>query len=127
MSREQRDSQNNAKLLRELAGFSDDQRAARFVCVMALAVAEFTGGEGPRIVATSRGTFEGRIGREPSVPRGTFGFGYDPLLLVGPDFERTGAELLPAEKNARSHRGLAARQMGVQICALGLASSEMSS
>ncbi|GJM18862.1 MAG: hypothetical protein DHS20C14_10750 [Phycisphaeraceae bacterium] len=68
-----------------------------------------------RVLATARGTFEGRIGIPPAVPRGNHGFGYDPVFLAGPDFARTGAELDPAEKNARSHRGAAARAMLEQI------------
>lgn len=65
----------------------------------------------PRVLATTTGSFEGRIGEPGEVPRGAGGFGYDPLFLVGPGFERTGAELDKAEKNRRSHRGAAVRAM----------------
>jgi XTP/dITP diphosphohydrolase len=58
------------------------------------------------ILATTGGTFEGRIGL---APKGSNGFGYDPLLVI--DDGRTSAELSEAEKNARSHRGEAARAM----------------
>jgi len=76
----------------------DAQRRARFVCVLSIA------GPDGAIVAESRGTFDGVIGR---APRGTNGFGYDPLLVL--EDGRTSAELSPAEKNARSHRGNALR------------------
>jgi XTP/dITP diphosphohydrolase len=105
MSREERDRLNNERVLRELEGVPEEQRTARFVCVMALA------GPDGNIVATSRGTFEGRIGRRGEVPRGAHGFGYDPLFLVAPSYERTSAELAPAEKNRLSHRAAAARAM----------------
>ena len=59
------------------------------------------------ILAETRGTFEGVIVR---APKGTNGFGYDPLLLI-PQLGVTSAELSPDEKNARSHRGAAARKM----------------
>ena len=64
-----------------------------------------------RIVAMTKGTFEGRVGMVGNVPRGTNGFGYDPLFLVGPDFTHTSAEISPARKNGLSHRGTASRQM----------------
>jgi len=104
-TRQERDAANNRKLLDELKNVPDAQRTARFVCAMCLA--------DPRgnMLAASRGTFEGVIAREP---RGSNGFGYDPLLYL-PDEERTSAELSPAEKNARSHRGAAARQMATRI------------
>lgn len=105
MTREDRDRANNHRLMRELAGVPKERRGARFVCVMALARPDGA------VVHESRGTFEGRIGVEGEVPRGSGGFGYDPLLLVGPDFVRTSAELTAVEKNARSHRGAALREM----------------
>lgn len=64
-----------------------------------------------RILATARGTFEGRIGIPPRVPAGSNGFGYDPIFLVAPDFARTSAELSPQQKNQLSHRAAAARKM----------------
>lgn len=110
LSREQRDRDNNDRVLRELTDFPPDRRAARFICVMALA--EPPRGSAPaRVIATVRGAFEGRIGLRGQVPRGAHGFGYDPLFLVAPDFARTGAELDPAEKNRLSHRAAAARLM----------------
>lgn len=97
-SREERDRANNLKLLRELQGVSAQHRTARFVCAMCIAAPDGT------IIVTSRGEFPGVIGFEP---RGSNGFGYDPLLML-PD-GRTSAEMDPEEKNARSHRGRAAR------------------
>jgi XTP/dITP diphosphohydrolase len=55
--------------------------------------------------------WEGRIGREP---RGTGGFGYDPLFLAD-DGAHTAAELSPAEKNQRSHRGQALRKLAAAL------------
>ena len=102
MTRAQRDAANNQRVLDELASIPEQARTARFVCVIALA----SPGTGtPRLF---RGTFEGRIGLPPRIPAGSNGFGYDPLFLVAPEFTHTGAELDPAEKNARSHRAKAA-------------------
>jgi XTP/dITP diphosphohydrolase len=104
MSRPERDSANNARVLRELEGVPEHERTARFVCVMVLASKE-------GVLATTRGVFAGRIGTPPRVPAGGNGFGYDPLFLVGPDYQRTGAQLSSDEKNRLSHRGAAARAM----------------
>lgn len=93
------DEANNARLLRELANVSDDNRHARFVCVLAAAR------EG-RILEIFEGEVRGVILR---APRGTHGFGYDPLFFI-PELGRTTAEL-PAEEKARiSHRGAAFRK-----------------
>jgi XTP/dITP diphosphohydrolase len=109
LTREQRDEANNARLLADLEGVAPEDRSARFVCTMVLARPDGT------VLATVRGAFEGRIGLPGDVPRGDHGFGYDPLVLMEPDFQRTGAELTPEEKNARSHRGEAARRMAAEI------------
>ena len=93
-----RDRANNDKLIHMLEDVPDHERTARFVCAMCLAAPS---GE---ILATSRGELAGVITDQP---RGAHGFGYDPLLEL-PD-GRTGAELSPDEKNARSHRAAAAR------------------
>ncbi|MFO0830547.1 MAG: non-canonical purine NTP pyrophosphatase [Phycisphaerales bacterium] len=111
MTREQRDQANNGRVLAELRGVPAEGRAARFVCVMVLA-------SGGRVHCRSRGTFEGRIGVPPRVPAGTNGFGYDPLFLVAPEFRLTGAELTAEEKNARSHRAAAGREISGHIAAL---------
>jgi XTP/dITP diphosphohydrolase len=84
---------NMAKLLHELQGVTD--RSARFRTVIAL-----VDGEGER-------TFEGEVrGTITEAPRGTGGFGYDPVFL--PEMsDLTFAELDPRRKNAISHRGMA--------------------
>jgi XTP/dITP diphosphohydrolase len=88
---------------------SADDRGARYVCVLALAVPDATAPGGLRI-QTRRGTTRGRITFEP---RGIGGFGYDPLFE--PVRERVGGrtfgEYSPPEKDAISHRGRAARRM----------------
>ncbi|MDI9402653.1 MAG: RdgB/HAM1 family non-canonical purine NTP pyrophosphatase [Limnohabitans sp.] len=103
-TREERDRANNMKLLAALSNVPDAQRTARFVCVLSIARPD------GRIVAESRGTFDGIIGR---APRGSNGFGYDPLLVL--EDGRTSAELSPDEKNARSHRGNALRLILPQL------------
>ncbi len=102
------DAGNNERLLRELG--SSPHRQARYVCVTALARPD------GRIVATTRGTCEGRIAE---LPRGQGGFGYDPLFV--PEGEtRTMAELAPSEKSRISHRGWALRALVADLkCHLG--------
>jgi len=117
LTRAERDAANNALLLERLRDTPDGKRLARFVCVMALAKGSGDN-QAPTVMATSRGTFEGRIGIPPAVPRGGNGFGYDPLFLLPAPDTRTSAELSPEEKNLRSHRGAAARAMAFQISRL---------
>jgi XTP/dITP diphosphohydrolase len=88
--------ENNRKLLGELNGVPGDKRTARFVCVMALG---FRG----RLIKSFSGTCEGSIVTEP---RGSGGFGYDPLFYI-PSLKKTFAELTREEKNKISHRGKA--------------------
>ena len=90
------DQRNNLCLLALLASTRESDRTARYRCVLALA----RDGE---ILATASGTVEGEI---LAVPRGTGGFGYDPLFLL-PEEGRTMAELAPAERQHHSHRGRA--------------------
>lgn len=104
-ARAERDQANNRKLLAELRDVPDERRTARFVCAMCLAAPDGT------ILAETRGEFPGVIAREP---RGSNGFGYDPLLYL-PDRGCTSAELPPEEKNARSHRGAAARRVAALL------------
>ncbi len=92
------DAENNEKLLRELAGLPPERRRARFVCAV---VAAHKGRE----VFACCGRAEGVI---LDRPRGSGGFGYDPLFLY-PPLGRTFAELAAEEKNAVSHRGKALR------------------
>jgi XTP/dITP diphosphohydrolase len=105
LSRQQRDDRNNERLLSDLDGIPDEQRTARFTCTMVLASPEGL------VLAHTKGEFEGRIGQVGEVPRGSNGFGYDPLFLVAPDFDRTSAEMDPGEKNAVSHRARAVASM----------------
>lgn len=97
---EKGDEANNAKLLQELKGIEGKARSARFVCVLAAA---FPSG----VVKTVRGTVEGHIADSLS---GTEGFGYDPLFILEGE-ERTMAHLTRAEKNEKSHRADALKQM----------------
>jgi XTP/dITP diphosphohydrolase len=103
------DAENNAKLLRELAGRPPAERGARYVCVLALAVPEH-GAPGGLGLITRRGTSRGRIALEP---RGSGGFGYDPIFEPGRERPggRTFGEYRRVEKDAISHRGRAARRM----------------
>jgi XTP/dITP diphosphohydrolase len=110
ITRAERDAANNAKLLRALKAITPDRRTARFVCAMCLA------DPSGNLLAETRGTFEGVIADQP---RGSNGFGYDPLLYL-PDRGCTSAELSTAEKNARSHRGEAARKMAAQIASIAI-------
>ena len=94
------DAANNAKLLEALAGVPAERRTARFVCHLALA------GDG-RILIETFDTVEGQIAQ---APRGSGGFGYDPLFLI-PALGCTTAELSAEQKNALSHRGKAVRHL----------------
>jgi XTP/dITP diphosphohydrolase len=85
-------------ILEQLQGLTGEQRGARFRCVIALAQPS---GD-CRVV---EGVIEGIIADRP---RGTQGFGYDPIFLL-PVLEKTFAEMTPAQKNRISHRGRAAQ------------------
>jgi XTP/dITP diphosphohydrolase len=92
------DGANNRKLMAALDGVPDARRTARFRCALV-----FVDADGTRLVA--EGACEGRIGH---APRGSGGFGYDPLFFVADDAAgRTMAELAPDEKNRISHRARA--------------------
>jgi XTP/dITP diphosphohydrolase len=93
------DEANNARVLRELRGIPAERRTARFVCVLAAA-------RDGKTLATFRGTAEGIL---LDAPRGTNGFGYDPLFYF-PQIEKTFAELSAEQKAGYSHRGSAFRQ-----------------
>ena len=96
------DAANNAKLLQELAAVPDTQRTARYRCAMVFL--RWPDDPAPIVAQAS---WDGVIGH---APRGTGGFGYDPLFLLDGG-ERTAAELAPADKNERSHRGQALRRL----------------
>ena len=91
-----------ANLYRELAGH-DRPWTARFVCALALAMP----GDQPHIVFTAEGTVEGEI---TTPPRGSNGFGYDPVFLY-PPYGSTLAEVDDVRKMAASHRGAAFRKL----------------
>jgi XTP/dITP diphosphohydrolase len=93
------DEANNARVLRELKDVPFGRRTGRFVCVLAAA-------RDGKTLATFRGTAEGLI---LDAPRGTNGFGYDPLFYF-PEIQKTFAELSAEEKSKYSHRGAAFRQ-----------------
>lgn len=95
------DAANNAKLLRELAAFTGDDRAAYYISTAVLA--DPTG----KVVATVEGRCHGTIAAEY---RGTGGFGYDPLFLV-PEYGKTFGELPPEVKQRMSHRAKAFEQL----------------
>jgi XTP/dITP diphosphohydrolase len=112
------DADNNAKLLGELAGLPPELRGARYVCVLALALPGDTGTRGGLPLVFTRGTVRGRIATEP---RGTGGFGYDPIFEPAqePPGGRTLGQWTAAEKHAISHRARAARRMAPRLAALG--------
>jgi len=94
------DVANLELLLDQLADVAPRDRGARFVCAAALVTPD--GYE-----RVEHGYLRGTLATEP---RGSNGFGYDPILIVAGD-TRTSAELTPAEKNAISHRGEAFRSL----------------
>jgi XTP/dITP diphosphohydrolase len=101
------DVANLELLLGQLGDVPDERRGAAFVCAAALVVPG-----GPETVV--HGEWRGRIVR---APRGTNGFGYDPIFA--PDGEdRTSAELSAEEKDAASHRGRAMRALLPHLHAL---------
>ena len=104
-NRAERDAANNAKLLNQLKHVPLERRTARFVCAMCLADPQ------GRVLHETRGTFPGLITDSPA---GINGFGYDPLLYL-PETCCTSAQLDPMQKNARSHRGQAARAMAAWL------------
>jgi XTP/dITP diphosphohydrolase len=84
-------------------------RVAAYRCVAALA-------NGGNLIASFAGTCQGEIA---PAPRGTGGFGYDPIFLF-PSLAKTFAELPPAEKDRVSHRGVALRALAEHVKAHGL-------
>jgi XTP/dITP diphosphohydrolase len=90
------DAANNQKLLQKLDGIPFEERKAHFTSVIAFAAPDGT-------VHTFKGTCEGVILEEP---RGSFGFGYDPLFYL-PEIGKSMAELALEEKNRISHRAKA--------------------
>jgi XTP/dITP diphosphohydrolase len=102
------DVANLELLLAQLGDVPDERRGAAFVCAAALVLPD-----GTEIV--EHGVWPGRIVR---APRGSGGFGYDPIFV--PDGEqRTSAELEPQEKDAASHLGRAMRALLPHLRRLG--------
>lgn len=108
------DADNNAKLLGALRGLPSPARGARYICVLAFAHPDRTGARGGLPLVLARGTCRGRIATEP---RGTGGFGYDPIFEPAsePPGGRTLGLWTPAEKHAISHRARAARRMAPSL------------
>lgn len=111
MSRGERDVANIERVMKELEGVAAEERTARFRCVIVVAGVGADVVAGVAVECLVRGVFEGRIGMKGEVPRGENGFGYDPVFLVGPRFERTSAEMSAEEKNSVSHRARAAGEL----------------
>ncbi len=86
----------NQMIIDALADAKEEERTARFVCVIAAAFPDGT-------VTTRRGVIEGMIAHQPA---GEHGFGYDPIFFL-PEYGKTTAELAPEDKNKISHRGRA--------------------
>ena len=102
------DAENNAKLLRLLAGVPMERRTARFRCALALAPVR---ADAAPFVLGFDGACEGRM---EFAPRGASGFGYDPLF-VPQGFEQTFAELGEDVKNGISHRARALARFRVWL------------
>jgi len=100
------DLDNLNKLLRDLEGVPDEQRSARFVCVMV-----FMAHAADPFPVIAQGVWEGRILTHPA---GANGFGYDPVFQV-PEYQCASAELPAAVKNSLSHRGQALQRLKALI------------
>lgn len=90
----------NRLVVERLVGLEGPARRCRYVCEIALVVPD-------RGLHHARGTLTGRVAREP---RGTGGFGYDPIFYL-PRLRRTIGQLTDAEKHRLSHRGRAGRRI----------------
>lgn len=117
------DAANLELLLAQLGDVPDEHRGGRFVCALALvvppAVAGGVGdvdGSGGLVEVVEHGELPGVLER---APRGTGGFGYDPILRPH-GHSRTLAELEPAEKNVISHRSQALRALAPRLLPLVL-------
>lgn len=99
------DGANLQLLLAQLRDITEEHRGAEFVCAAALVVPGRAG------LPASRSVELGRLrGTLLTAPRGTYGFGYDPILQPE-GMDRSCAQLTPEEKNAISHRGQAFRRI----------------
>jgi XTP/dITP diphosphohydrolase len=112
------DEDNNVKLLGALSGLPPARRGARYRCVLALVLPEERGARGGFPVRLAHGTCEGRIA---VAPKGSGGFGYDPIFepFIEAPGARTLGEWSAEAKNRISHRGKAARRMHRTLAELG--------
>lgn len=113
------DSDNNDRLLEELAGVPADRRGARYGCA---AVLVLPGPGGPQTRAVCRRTWKGRI---TEGVRGSAGFGYDPLFLISAEAATVG-ELGDAYKQDHSHRAQAFRCLIPHLEALAAGAADPS-
>ena len=97
----------NNYIIKKLKDAKDEERSARFVCVISLVLPD-----GREFV--KKGVMEGRIGYEI---KGENGFGYDPIFFL-PEYGKTSAEISAEEKNKISHRGKALTAMKKLIVTL---------
>jgi XTP/dITP diphosphohydrolase len=100
------DDANNTKLLQEMKNVAEDQRTARFQCV----IVYMRHADDP-MPLICEGTWEGKLLHDLSGPNG---FGYDPLFYV-PTHDCSSAELDPDEKNRISHRAQALQKLITQL------------
>ncbi len=103
------DADNNAKLLEALTNVADEQRTARFQCLLV-----YVRHANDPVPLICQGTWEGHI---LHVPAGENGFGYDPLFYVETQ-GCTSAQLTPEVKNRLSHRGQALRKLAEKLASL---------
>ena len=102
------DADNNARLLADLQEVAEEQRGARYRCVLAL-----VRGPGDPAPLFAHGEWSGRIARTAA---GNGGFGYDPYFIPA-GLAVTAAQLSAEDKNGRSHRGQALRALAAQLAA----------
>ena len=100
-------AERNAKLLEEMKIFTGDQRQAHFVCAIAVA-------QKNRAIVIITAKSAGEI---LTAPRGTQGFGYDPIFYIKA-LAKSFAELTPTEKNQQSHRGKAFHKLALVVAGL---------
>jgi XTP/dITP diphosphohydrolase len=98
------DARNNLFLLEQLSGIPEEDRGARYRCVLKAALDS-------QVLLTGEGSVAGRI---LTAPRGTGGFGYDPLFYL-PEIGQTMAEIDLQKKDQLSHRGKALRALLTQL------------
>lgn len=96
------DQQNVEKMLEAMNGIPDEQRSARFQCLMV-----YVRDENDPVPVICQGSWEGKI---LTAPQGENGFGYDPVFFV-PEENCSAAELAAERKNQLSHRGKALKQL----------------